>query len=588
MLSHMFLFLIIACNIIICRSIASSDSEVCFNGTCDVGISPTLEHIPERRRQHQQARQSTENTGMQDQVPTGPSSTVPVETVGEVSITSLTNDDMNRLIKDAMAAHAAGRPEKAISMLSQLRQQLGPSVEMAEAEMFHGMVLAQQWRGAEALDCWQRALTILDRITSRSTEELVAFRGHVSVMMFRAAEHFSSSANDESQDPSSHGNGRIGLHMDAAKLCNAVGNTDRAIDHLETALRLNPDHALAMYVLGSLRNKQGRSNEAQRLMQTATELQKGNTAGVMIAAARACEQNDLEACHRRFLIAYEYAYADGNLPVASRAVASAITVLLQLHGEAGISQARMIGEKAVAQGVLNAPLQVPGTLILGLTPAKAYHDDSKAWQVVRVLEEHAAEIRDEVLAAYHAGKLSDQYEYDSVADLPLRGHWAEINILRQGMPQSRIVELLPITSRVVLSIPDAVTMVHGGSKVSVIDGGSLVRPHTGCCNSRLRVHMGITVPDDCGIIVDGEERSWVEGQCMVFDDSFVHSVWQNSTEVRIILIVDIWHPMLDEAAREATMLDETQLEWYRHIQRMMSDGSWMESAGRMQHNMINS
>ena len=134
--------------------------------------------------------------------------------------------------------------------------------------------------------------------------------------------------------------------------------------------------------------------------------------------------------------------------------------------------------------------------------------------------------------------------------------------------------MMPVTSRVVLSIPDAVTMIHGGSKVSVIDGGSLVRPHTGCCNSRLRVHFGITIPDNCGIIVDGEARTWTEVQCMVFDDSFVHSVWQNSTQVRIILIVDIWHPNLDESAREATLLDEEKLKRYRQVQCMMNDGSW--------------
>ena len=134
--------------------------------------------------------------------------------------------------------------------------------------------------------------------------------------------------------------------------------------------------------------------------------------------------------------------------------------------------------------------------------------------------------------------------------------------------------MMPVTSRVVLSIPDAVTMIYGGSKVSVIDGGSLVRPHTGCCNSRLRVHFGITIPDNCGIIVDGEARTWTEVQCMVFDDSFVHNVWQNSTQVRIILIVDIWHPNLDESAREATLLDEEKLKRYRQVQCMMNDGSW--------------
>ena len=174
-----------------------------------------------------------------------------------------------------------------------------------------------------------------------------------------------------------------------------------------------------------------------------------------------------------------------------------------------------------------------------------------------------------------------RYEYDSVGNLATRGHWAEVNIIRQGMPQSRIVELLPITSSAVLSIMDASTMIHGGSKVSIIDGGSLVRPHTGATNSRLRVHMGLMVPPDCGIVVNGEERTWAEGKCMVFDDSFVHSVWQNSSLVRIILIVDIWHPRLNETGRLATM-NEEQRKWYHGIKSMMADGVWMEAAGKIQ------
>ena len=552
MMTRNILFLISCINIILLRCVDSSDPDACVDGTCGVGDSgsPTLERI-----------------GLARDAPL---------------------DDVRRLVQGAREAHAAGRPEEAISAFSRLREEQerrrrhdvdgdddGDGDEMARAEVYHGIVLAEQYRGEEALDCWLRAISIKERRAAghRSAgEDLEAFRGQVGMLIYRAAEHYGAVANE----PRNSSNGR--LHFDAAKLRNAVGDTDRAAHHLEAVLRIEPENSIAMYVLGTLREKGWRLEEAESLKRTAAELQPGNTAGAMLAAARACEEGDLDACHRRFMIAYEYAYLEGNVPVASRAVSSAISALLQLRGEAGLSECRSIGEGAVARGVLNAPLQAPGTLVLGLHPAKAYHDDSGAWEVVRALEGHAAEIRDEVLSAYRSGELAGVYEYDSVGDLTSRGHWGEVNIVRQGVPQARIVDILPVTSRVVLSIPDAVTMVHGGSKVSVIDGGSLVRPHTGCCNSRLRVHMGIAIPDDCGMIVDGEARTWVEGRCTVFDDSFVHSVWQNSTQARIILIVDVWHPQLDEAGREATM-DESQLKWYRQIQRMTKDGTWLEAAG---------
>lgn len=44
-------------------------------------------------------------------------------------------------------------------------------------------------------------------------------------------------------------------------------------------------------------------------------------------------------------------------------------------------------------------------------------------------------------------------------------------------------------------------------------------------------------------------RSWKEGKVLIFDDSFEHEVWHNGTNVRLVLIVDVWHPDLTEEER---------------------------------------
>jgi len=41
----------------------------------------------------------------------------------------------------------------------------------------------------------------------------------------------------------------------------------------------------------------------------------------------------------------------------------------------------------------------------------------------------------------------------------------------------------------------------------------------------------------------------------VFDDSFEHEVWNNSTESRVILLVDVWHPEL--TLNERVILEPT-------------------------------
>jgi aspartate beta-hydroxylase len=75
---------------------------------------------------------------------------------------------------------------------------------------------------------------------------------------------------------------------------------------------------------------------------------------------------------------------------------------------------------------------------------------------------------------------------------------------------------------------------------------------------RLRIHLGLKVPDDTGIEVAGTRWKlqsfssphlrgrlpWREGELLVFDDSFEHSVWNDSEEDRIIFILDVPHPEL--------------------------------------------
>jgi aspartate beta-hydroxylase len=44
-------------------------------------------------------------------------------------------------------------------------------------------------------------------------------------------------------------------------------------------------------------------------------------------------------------------------------------------------------------------------------------------------------------------------------------------------------------------------------------------------------------------------RTWEEGKFIIFDDSFEHEVWHDGTELRLVLIVDIWHPEITASER---------------------------------------
>ena len=85
----------------------------------------------------------------------------------------------------------------------------------------------------------------------------------------------------------------------------------------------------------------------------------------------------------------------------------------------------------------------------------------------------------------------------------------------------------------------------GAHFFSRLVAGSHIGAHCGPSNLRLRVHLGLLVPEGTRIRVGDEVRAWREGECLVFDDSYEHEVWHDGAGDRIVLICDMWHPDLD-------------------------------------------
>jgi hypothetical protein len=83
--------------------------------------------------------------------------------------------------------------------------------------------------------------------------------------------------------------------------------------------------------------------------------------------------------------------------------------------------------------------------------------------------------------------------------------------------------------------------------------GTTLTPHCSWDGFRMRLHLGLRVPEGCGIRVGDESREWSEGRVIVFHDSFEHETWNRGTGRRVVLIVDCWHPGLTLPEREALM-----------------------------------
>ena len=132
------------------------------------------------------------------------------------------------------------------------------------------------------------------------------------------------------------------------------------------------------------------------------------------------------------------------------------------------------------------------------------------------------------------------------------GDWSIFTLFQGFAKVERNCALCPRTTEIVESLP-LCTNVAGLVYFSIMKPGTVVKPHFGPVNTRLRYHL--TLHDDPGaeIRVGGERRSWKAGQCLVFDDSFEHEVAHHGSSPRVVLLLDCWHPSL--TAQERDFLD---------------------------------
>merc|ERR1719189_3229975 len=86
----------------------------------------------------------------------------------------------------------------------------------------------------------------------------------------------------------------------------------------------------------------------------------------------------------------------------------------------------------------------------------------------------------------------------------------------------------------------------GQVKLSHMTGGTTSIRHCGPCDTKLRLHHPILLPESrkAEIEVGGITKQWVEGRSILFDDSFEHVANFDADlgAKRVVLIADFVHP----------------------------------------------
>jgi len=402
----------------------------------------------------------------------------------------------------------------------------------------------------------QQALAARDADGAERIAEIISVRepSHEDVVGFLVARALSRGDHSRALNVA---RGGVRARPDSARLqfqfglaSSSVGDHESALQAFRLARQHDPNLLAAPLWQADCERALGRDDDALRSQLQALNLaeRNGMLARIDTLAAPIRERIDraIVEVQRARKSAIEPKLVRRRDPFGSASIARIDRALARVYGEAAPQPTH--------------PLQQPSLLFVPGLPDQAWFEREQ-FPFLAILEAATDMIREELL-----GVLADESDLVPYVDMPdaapaasmWRGlnrstAWSSYHLHRHGERVDAHCARCPKTVALLESLPLMRIPDHAPEILfSVLKPRTHIPPHTGVINGRLTVHLPLVVPENCGALRAGDEqRPWRVGECLIFDDSFVHEAWNDSDQTRVVLILDAWNPYLSEAEREA-------------------------------------
>ena len=170
-------------------------------------------------------------------------------------------------------------------------------------------------------------------------------------------------------------------------------------------------------------------------------------------------------------------------------------------------------------------------------------------EVIRTELMAALEADRERFAPYIAYKPGDPVNQWQELNHSLR--WSTYQLWRAGAPDPEGQARCPQTTAALRAVEMAdIAGLCPNAMFSALAPRTRIPPHHGETNARLVVHLPLIVPENCSYRVGFEWRKWEVGKLLIFDDTIEHEARNDSDELRVVLIFDVWNPLISAAERD--------------------------------------
>lgn len=309
----------------------------------------------------------------------------------------------------------------------------------------------------------------------------------------------------------------------------ALGHNDAAEAAIDRQLRLDPREVGALLLKGLLRERSGDARAASSFFQTALNQ----------AALTGCPPPlaDLLNHARRALQTAQGEFADHLLDAVgedlSPTMRSALDMLL---------------------GRTSPYLQQPSLFYYPFLPQRWFYEAQEfPWldgmlALLPAMQAELAAVEDSAFTPYVERTPNRPAPNNPLLDDPA---WGAYYFWRDGDPVAAAARHCRATMEALALAP--MPRVPGRAPNALwsrLRPGAHITPHVGMLNTRLICHIPIRPAAGCTLRVGGETRRWEPGLPLIFDDSVEHEARNDGSEVRVVLLFEIWRPEIPPADRD--------------------------------------
>jgi aspartate beta-hydroxylase len=180
------------------------------------------------------------------------------------------------------------------------------------------------------------------------------------------------------------------------------------------------------------------------------------------------------------------------------------------------------------------------------------------------------EIRDEALAVAAGLGAVPRFHEIMPEQAPISANdgrdWRMFILKGYGIEFSRNMASCPVLTGLIRSRKEVLS-----ASLSFLAPGKHIPAHRGPFRGVLRFFLVLSMPlSETGqpqsvLRIAGRDHRLHDGECLLWDDTYEHEVWNDSDRVRIVLLLDVWRPRMpldmNLLSRLLVLLVRTSIRW---------------------------